>query len=85
MDAKKWRENRENLVSNWESRWSVLVEGRATPGRALRCKRNDALLIHYTIWKRSAKLREDTFTRSVQQREDALIPNRSPEKKRKDA
>ena len=48
-------------------------------------KRNDALLIHYTIWKRSAKLREDTFTRSVQQREDALIPCRSPEKKRKDA
>ena len=25
----KWRENRENLVSNLESRWSVLVEGRA--------------------------------------------------------
>ena len=77
---KKWRENREGLVSNWESRWSMLVEG-----RALRCKRNDALMIRYTIWKRSAKLREDTFTRSVQQREDALIPCRSPEKKRKDA
>ena len=28
-DAKKWRGNRENLVSNLESRWSVLVEGRA--------------------------------------------------------
>ena len=28
-DAKRWRENRENLVSNLESRWSVLVEGRA--------------------------------------------------------
>ena len=28
MDAKKWRENRESLVSNLESRWSVLVEGR---------------------------------------------------------
>ena len=28
-DARKWRENRENLVSNSESRWSVLVEGRA--------------------------------------------------------
>ena len=26
-----------------------------------------------------------TFTRSVQKREDALIPCRSPEKKRKDA
>ena len=24
---KKWRANRENLVSNLESRWSVLVEG----------------------------------------------------------
>ena len=48
-------------------------------------KRNDALLIHHTIWKRSAKLREDTFTRSVQKHEDALIPCRSPEKKRKDA
>ena len=47
---------------------------------------NDALLIHYTIWKRSAKLREDTFTRSVQKCEDALPwPCRSPEKKRKDA
>ena len=48
-------------------------------------KRNDVLLIHYTIWKRSAKLRKDTFTRSVQLGEDALIPCRSPEKKRKDA
>ena len=28
-DAKRWRENRESLVSNLESRWSVLVEGRA--------------------------------------------------------
>ena len=48
-------------------------------------KRNDALLMHYTIWKRSAKLRKDTFTRSVQKREDALIPCCSPEKKSKDA
>ena len=36
-------------------------------------KGNDALLIHYTIWKRSAKLRVDTFTRAAQKREDALI------------
>ena len=28
MDAKKWRHNRENLVSNLGSRWSVLVQGR---------------------------------------------------------
>jgi len=27
-DAKKWRENGENLVSNVKNRWSVLVEGR---------------------------------------------------------
>ena len=48
-------------------------------------KRNDALLIHYTTWKRSVKLRKDAFTRSVQKREDALIPCCSPEKKCKDA
>ena len=30
MDAKKWRENRENLVSYSESRWSVLVSRSGT-------------------------------------------------------
>ena len=47
-------------------------------------KCNDASLIHYTIWKRSEKLRVDTFMRAAQKREGALIPCCSPEEKRKD-
>ena len=42
-DARKWRENREKLVSNLENRWSVNVEGWAlrmllwAPGVAMGC------------------------------------------------
>ena len=40
---KKWRENRENLVSNLESRWPVLVEGRALNFGHSECCCSDAV------------------------------------------
>ena len=63
MDAKKWREYRESLVSNLESRWSVLVEGTQIAAEgSLRSKRfcavQEQIITGREIWEQRITGRE---------------------------